>query len=436
MALTKASSGGIDSASREDTPASGPRQLHTTRLEIQGGDGVSRVVAYPGISVDQALRRSATQGLRVLRILPGNAVPMTMVSRQPDQRLSVPVGPKYSGFPLVLFSQELLALLDAGLNLTEALATLLAKERQGPAQALLAFILDNLREGKNFSDVLALRPNDFPEVYVATVRASERTGDLSKALGRYVAYQLQFDTLRKQLVAAAIYPSILVIVGGFVALFLLGYVVPKFSAVYDSSGRDMPWLSTVLLAFGQLIYQHWQYVAVSLASVMAGLVVWLRNPRGRMALLNMVLRLPALAVKAQEFRLARFYRAISLLLASGIALPRALSMVGGMLSPAQQQALAVTRSAVDQGQSFSDALQAAALLTPVARSLVKVGERSGQLADMLERAAKFHDDEFARWADWASRLLEPLLMVVMGLVIGAIVVLMYMPIFELAGSLQ
>ena len=436
MTLTKTLGSALDGVVRPRAAAPFPAQLHVTRLEIQGGDGLPRVVAYPGISVEQALRRSATQGLRVLRVLPIGAAAVAADPGRLAQPITTSMGSGKSVFPLVLFSQELLALLDAGLNLTEALATLLAKERQGPAQVVLAFILDNLREGKNFSDVLALRPHDFPEVYVATVRASERTGDLSKALGRYVAYQLQFDTLRKQLVSAAIYPSILLIVGGFVAWFLLGYVVPKFSAVYASSGRDMPWLSTVLLAFGQLIYQNWLYVAAGLASVLVGLVVWLRNPRGRMALLNTVLRLPALAAKAQEFRLARFYRAIGLLLASGIALPRALSMVGGMLSPVQQQALVVTRLAVDQGQSFSDALQAAALLTPVARSLVKVGERSGQLADMLERAASFHDDEFARWADWASRLLEPLLMVVMGVVIGAIVVLMYMPIFELAGSLQ
>jgi general secretion pathway protein F len=407
-----------------------------TRLQVQGADGRAHNVEYPGLSSEQAVRRAATQGLQVLAVLSSAQAQQPSLQQNHQHFLTGKAGQRPHSFPLVLFSQEMLALLEAGLNLTEALATLLSKERQLHTQAVLDYILRGLREGKNFSDVLATRPQDFPEVYVATVRASERTGDLPQALGRYITYQLQFETLRKKLISAAIYPAMLLIVGGFVALFLLGYVVPKFSAVYESSGRDMPWLSTVLLAFGKTIYQHWQIVLAAVVAVFVSLVLWLRNPRGRMALLNIVLRMPWLALKSQEFRLARFYRAVSLLLASGIALPRALTMVGGMLSPLQQQALAATRLAVDQGQSFSEALQQAELATPVARSLIKVGERSGQMADMLERAAKFHDEDFARWVDWASRLLEPLLMVVIGVVIGAIVVLMYMPIFELAGSLQ
>jgi general secretion pathway protein F len=339
-------------------------------------------------------------------------------------------------FPLVLFSQELLALLDAGLNLTEALGTLQAKERQPSVRALLSDVLEALREGRNFSDVLAAWPQHFPEVYVATVRASERTGDLPRALARYIAYELQFETIRKKLVSAAIYPAMLLLVGTFVTLFLLGYVVPKFAAVYESSGRDMPWLSTLLLSFGKFIHAHWQ---AALAGVLAGaaLLVWaVRQSRGRAWLLDRALRLPGLASKVDEFRLARFYRAVSLLLASGIALPRAMGMVAGLLGAGQQAGLAQARLSVEQGQSLSQALMAAGLASPVAESLVKVGERSGQLADMLERTARFQDEDFARWIDWASRLLEPVLMTLIGVVIGTVVVLMYMPIFELAGSLQ
>jgi general secretion pathway protein F len=111
-------------------------------------------------------------------------------------------------------------------------------------------------------------------------------------------------------------------------------------------------------------------------------------------------------------------------------------MVAGLLNSAQQQALARSRLAIEEGQPLSMALAAQGLSTPVADSLIKVGERSGQMAQMLERTASFADDEFSRWVDWASRLLEPILMTVIGVVIGAVVVLMYLPIFELAGSLQ
>ena len=396
------------------------------RLQVQAEGGRTQTVHYPGLSLEQARRRASSQGWRVVGV-------------ESESETSILVGSSggaKGNFSLLLFSQELLALLEAGLNLTEALATLQAKERQTRSREILSRILLGVREGRNYSDVLDMLPEHFPAVYVATVRASERTGDLPQSLRRYIAYQQQFDTLRKKLVSAAIYPVMLMIVGAFVALFLLGYVVPKFSAVYESSGRDMPWMSTVLLGFGKTIHAHGIWVLAGLVVLIAMLFLWLRNPRGRASLRDAVLRLPWLAEKTQEFRLARFYRAVSLLLASGVALPRALAMVGGMLSLPQQQALATARLSVDQGKNLSDALQAVDLITPVALSLIKVGERSGQMADMLERAAKFHDEDFARWVDWASRLLEPILMTVIGVVIGAIVVLMYMPIFELAGSLQ
>lgn len=414
----------LPTPSSSQSSANNAAPVNTLRLKVQGGDGRLQTLEFKDVTEAEAVRRATSRGFRVLSIA------MAMEAGGPTG------GYGRVEFPLVLFSQELLALLDAGLNLTEALATLHAKERHVMARAVLADVLLQLREGRNFSDVLAMAPQHFPQVYVATVRASERTGDLPQALARYIAYQLQFELLRKKLVSAAIYPVMLLVVGGFVLLFLLGYVVPRFSVVYESSGREMPWVSMLLLSFGKVIYNNWQIALVALIALISSLVWAISQPAGRVWLLGWVLRFPWLAAKADEFRLARFYRAVSLLLAAGISLPRAMGMVNGLLGPRQQTRLAKLRLAVENGQSLSGALVGADLASPVAESLIKVGERSGQMAEMLERTARFADDDFARWIDWASRLLEPVLMTIIGLVIGTVVVLMYMPIFELAGSLQ
>jgi general secretion pathway protein F len=399
-------------------------EAQTIHLRVEGADGQEQILEFNATTQAAALRKAAARGLRVLAVESASEInPATGVGSRVQ-------------FPLLLFSQELFSLLEAGLNLTEALSTLHAKEKQPMVRGVLSEILQYLREGKNFSDVLAVFPQYFPDVYVATVRASERTGDLPRALTRYIAYQVQFESIRKKLISTAIYPAMLLIVGGFVTLFLLGYVVPKFSSVYESAGRDIPLLSLMLLGFGKIIFHHWQWVIPGFLSIVAGLLWWISRPDSRKKLLNHVLKLPWLAEKSDEFRLSRFYRAVSLLLASGIALPRALSMVDGLLSPDQQPRIAQARLAVEQGQSLSNALIEADLASKVAESLIKVGERSGQLAEMLERTAQFHDEEFSRWVDWASRLLEPILMTIIGLVIGTVVVLMYMPIFDLAGSLQ
>lgn len=393
-------------------------------LQVQGPAG-SQALAIDAASEAEAIRAAVRGGWRVLAVDDGAA-----------QDAGVALRPGKQGLPLLQFSQELLALLEAGLNLGEAMATLHNKETRPGARSTLAAIVLTLQQGQSFSDTLAGFPDIFPDIYIATVHAAERSGNLPEALARFVAYQLQFDAIRKKLISAAIYPCMLLVVGGLVTLFLLGYVVPKFSVVYESSGREIPWMSQMLLGFGQTLAAHPLLCAGALAAAVGVVVFGIANRAMRMALVLRLLRLPVLADKAAEFRLARFYRALSLLLHAGIPLHKALAMVGPMLLPAQQEQLAQARRAVQEGMPFSTALEQAGMATPVAQSLLKVGENTGRLGDMLERSAKFHDEEFARWVDWASRLLEPLLMTIIGVVIGGVVVLMYMPIFELAGSLS
>ena len=390
------------------------------QLEVQGGAGAQarRTITIDAATEADAVRAALRQGWRVLAIA-GNSV----AASPPQAGL---LRGRAQPFPLLQFSQELLALLEAGLNLSEALATLHNKEDKPGARATLGEIRRALSQGRSFSESLADFPAIFPELYVSTVHAAERSGNLPEALARY----------RKKLVSAAIYPVMLLAVGTLVTLFLLGYVVPKFSAVYESSGRDIPWMSQILLGFGRSLAAHPWLCAGVLGAVVTGVVACAANAALRAQLVLLVLRLPVLAAKAAEFRLARFYRALSLLLHAGIPLSKALAMVAGMLMPAQQRQLAEVRRAVGEGLPFSTALDQQGLATPVAQSLLKVGENTGRLSDMLERSARFHDEEFARWVDWASRLLEPMLMTVIGVVIGGVVVLMYMPIFELAGSLS
>jgi general secretion pathway protein F len=341
-----------------------------------------------------------------------------------------------SSFPTLLFSQQLLALLESGLTLTEALKTLLAKGLNPGAQQTLMQLDAALAQGLNFSSALGQHPRAFPELYIATIRAAEQTGDLAQALTRYIAYQQQFDDIRKKLISAAIYPAMLLLVGGFVTLFLLGYVVPKFSMVYESAGRELPWMSSWLLYFGQFVHSYSISLALGFLIILLGGYVYLRSAAGRLVVHRVIAQLPWIAQQIQVFQLARFYRALSLLLTSGVALPQAMRMASGLLNGLAGKYLQSALAAVESGHALSQALAANRLSTPVANSLIKVGERSGQLARMLERTAKFHDDEFSRWVDWASRLLEPVLMVAIGLIIGTVVVLLYVPIFELAGSLQ
>lgn len=339
-------------------------------------------------------------------------------------------------FPLLLFNQELLALLRAGIPLAEAVSALAEKESRPAVRSVLGGLLQALREGRNLSSALAAAPQAFPSLYVAMIRAAERTSDLDRALARFIAHQQEEARLRDALVNAAIYPVLLIAAGGLVVLFLLGYVVPRFSHIYEDVGADLPWLSRLLLEWGQFVESHaLALVGAGLALIVIALVV-LRDPRVWAAAGRRMWQLPYVGERLRVFQLARFYRTVGMLLSGGIPVVTALGMVSGLLSPALQRGLMAAIDAIREGKSFSSTLAARGLTTPVALRMLEVGERAGNLGEMLTRAAEFHEEDTARQMEWLTRLFGPLLMLLIGCAIGLIVVLMYLPIFQLAESIR
>jgi len=229
---------------------------------------------------------------------------------------------------------------------------------------------------------------------------------------------------------------LLICVGTLVIAFLLAYVVPRFATVYADSGRDLPWMSQMLLNWGEMVEAHGGLIALGVAGLIAGIVLALAQPATRAALTRLAWRTPAIGEHLRTFELARFYRSLGMLLVGGIPIVSALGMVSSLLSAHLRAGATTAMDAMRRGESISAAFALGELTTPVAARLLRVGEKSGRMGEMMERIAIFHDEEMARWVDWFTRLFEPLLMVFIGLTIGLIVVLLYMPIFELAGSIE
>jgi len=339
-------------------------------------------------------------------------------------------------FPVALFSQELRALLGAGLPLVEAIDTLAQKEKRDESRAILLRVVTLLREGRPLSTALEEFPQAFSPLYVATVKAAEKTSDLAPALARYVAYSQQLDAVKKRMVNASIYPALLIAVGSLVGLFLLLYVVPRFGHIYQERGSDLPLFSRLLLSWGKAVDQNGPMTLGVIVAVVVCSIYLLRREEVRRALGDALWRLPSIGERLKVYQLARFYRTIGMLLRGGMPLPRALDMGAELLHPLLRDRLVEANRAISEGRGVSASLEAQGLVTPVALRMLAVGEKSGNMGEMLEQVAAFHDEELARWVDWFTRLFEPVLMAIIGLVIGAIVVLMYMPIFELAGNLR
>ena len=390
---------------------------------------------------------TAVKGSNDLLTLEVEAPDETSIGMHPDLRgyaileikplqFGLPRFKRASKFPVLQFSRELLALLKAGLSLTEVIDLLVAKEQNAANRKLLDSLRTSLYQGKSLSNALHAFPNIFSEFYVATISASERTGSLTEALDRYVRFQEQADVIKKRVVSASVYPALLLVVGALVSLFLMFYVVPRFSRVYEDIRGDLPFFSRLLLEWGRFATGH-AAVLIGGIVVFIGLAVYsLSQPNSRVWLMQTTQRIPAIGERVKLYQLSRLYRTLGMLLRSGIPMVTAIGMAKGLLAVELQNKLSSAGRDISEGVTASQAMDKHHLSTTVSSRMLRVGERSGQMGEMMERTAELMDEELTRWIDWFTKLFEPLLMAFIGIVIGLIVVLMYMPIFELASSVQ
>src|SRR5258706_1380969 len=339
-------------------------------------------------------------------------------------------------FKTSVFSMELVWLREAGMTLVEGPQSPAEKDVAGERQQVLGSLVASIHRGEPFSRAVAALPKHFSPLYVATVKASERTGNVKEALSRYIAYQEELERVRKKVVSASIYPAILMIVGMLVLGFLMFYVVPRFAQVYEDMSHSLPFFSRLLLSFGSFVGKH-GFFLFSAFILGAGSLAWaLSRPYVRSAVMHRIWRLPVLGERMKTYQLARLYRTAGMLMRAGIPAVRALEMVQDLLASHMRAQLARARALIEEGHAMSAALGTAGLATPVAARMMAVGERGGDMGRMLGEIARFHDDEVARFVDWFTRAFEPVLMAVLGVAIGFVVVLMDMPIFELAGNIQ
>ena len=339
-------------------------------------------------------------------------------------------------FPLRLFSHELAVLLAAGLPLLEGIVTLREKETSAGVVAALDAVIARLRDGERFSAALAARPEAFDPLFVAIVASAEKTGQLEAALRSHAVYLAWVEDLRGKLLNACIYPALLVVAGGSVLLFLLVFVVPRFASLLDGLDGNVPMASRLLIDLGAITGAYpWATIAFGSLLLAAPWLAW-RLPSVRALVERLLWRLPVLGGKLRLLALARLYRTLGMLLEAGVPMVSALGIARAVAGERLGPALDRVRAAVSRGDRFSASLEREQLSTPVSVRMVRVGERSGETGAMLGQAAAFYDDELTRLSEVVTRLVNPVLMLLMGGVIGTVIVLMYLPIFQLVEQVQ
>jgi general secretion pathway protein F len=374
-----------------------------------------------------ASSRASRGGAQVLACTP---------AAEPAARPGVALTRRAPGLDLAAFAHELASLLAAGLSVLQSLQTLATAAHGSAVGSDLALVAQRVTEGLTLSAAMDLQGARFPALLVATIRASEQTGNLAEALQRYAEHQQRVRALRDKVVGAAIYPALLLVLGSSVVLFLLLVVVPRFATLIESTRQELPWTSKLLMSWGHGVADHQLPAVLLVSGLLIALGLGARQLVRSGGRASWVQALPILGPLIREFRHTQLYRTTGMLVQGGIPLPKALSLCDMLLSHDDRSRLLRALELIREGLTLSDALQDTGIADPVSTGMLSVAERSGDLAAILERIALFKESRLQRSVDWASRLVEPALMVVIGLVIGAIVVLMYLPIFDLASSLQ
>ncbi|GAB6404825.1 type II secretion system F family protein [Pseudomonas sp. MHK4] len=356
-----------------------------------------------------------------------------IISVQARRQLKLPS--RRTKFALGLFIQELVVLLDAGLVLVEAVETLRDKAEPGVNRQVMSELLESMYQGNALSRAMQLKPQTFPSLLIATVASSEHSGQLSVALRRYHHFEAHLETVKKRVSGALMYPLVVLSVGALVLLFLLFFVIPRFASVFDAVA-DLPATARFMVWWGALVQARGMELMLGTLAAVAGLVLLLRSAAFKQRAAALFWKIPSLGAQRTLFILARFYRTAGMLLMGGMPVVTAIELSGALLPGERQGSLHQAITDIQAGQPLSTSLARHQLTTAVAERLLRVGEQSGELAAMCERIAQFHDEALERAIELFSKVFEPLLMLVVGGLIGLIVFMLYMPIFELAGSIQ
>ncbi|WP_411391368.1 type II secretion system F family protein [Pseudomonas sp. MPB23] len=356
-----------------------------------------------------------------------------VISLQARRQLRLPG--RRARFALGLFIQELVVLLDAGLVLVEAVETLRDKAAPGINRQVMSDLLASMYQGHSLSKALQLKPEVFPSLLIATVASSEHSGQLSVALRRYHHFEAHLEAVKKRVSGALMYPMVVLSVGALILVFLLFFVIPRFAAVFDAVA-DLPATARLMVWWGDLVHTQGNALLIGLVLAVIGLVLLVRSAAFKQRAARLLWAIPSLGAQRTLFILARFYRTAGMLLMGGMPVVTAVALSGALLPAERQADLRHAMTDIQAGQPLSTSLARHRLTTAVAERLLRVGEQSGELAAMCERIAQFHDEALERAIELFSKVFEPLLMLVVGGLIGLIVFMLYMPIFELAGSIQ
>ncbi len=347
-----------------------------------------------------------------------------------------PKGQKINVEKFLIFNQQFVTLIRAGLPILKALDLLSERLTDPKLSKHISGVREEIRNGALLSDAFA-RQGVFPPIYVTTVLAGERSGSLGEVLERFITYQKLALSVRKKLLVSLLYPAVLVFLVVCLVVFLVTYVVPNFAVLYATMDAQLPAPTRMLIAIGTTARN---YVLLGFAAIVAGILgfrYWSRTPAGGERVDRFLLKIPVAGEVWLKYQVAQFSRVLGTLLIGGIPLLQALDTAADSLgTQVLKKVLADAVKLVREGQALSQSLRKTKIFPSLSLDMIEVGESTGALPQMLTSVAEFYEEDVSNSVTAALSLIEPVIMIVMGIFVAFVLISLYLPIFSLADSVH
>ncbi len=335
----------------------------------------------------------------------------------------------------LLFNQEFSALIRAGLPIVSSLEILLERRKNETFRNALQDIRDRVKSGEALSEAFAAQGELFPPLYASTLASGERSGELASVLTRFIAYWHNLLKIKRTVVSALIYPVILMCLGIGLISLLIFFILPKFSTFLEEMGADLPLISRIPIGIAEFCTANWQIMLVVLISLVVAFFLWRRTPGGRLALDRFKMRIPLIGTVVRNYAQNRFTRTLATLQAGGIPLVSSLELSAQAVgNRVYEAALLEVAENVRRGQSLWESLDETDLMTDITVQMIKVGESTGMLVEMLTNCSDFVDEEIDAQLQRLVSLVEPLMLIFMAVLVGFMLMAVYMPLIQAYGA--
>jgi type IV pilus assembly protein PilC len=338
---------------------------------------------------------------------------------------------------LLIFAQELAALLKAGLPLLQSLDVMLERQRDPLLRQSLGSVREKVKSGTALSDAFRAEGDLYPPIFAASLVAGERSGNLDSVLRRFSQHLRLNQSLRKKAISAAVYPAVLLcMMAGLVALMLL-FVIPQFQSFFEGLGSELPLPTRILMATATTLRANILWIVLGLGMLLVAGLYWVRREGSGIAIDRALLSLPYLGPLMRMYATSQLMRTLSTLLAGGLPLVNALEVAAASIgNRAMAQAVGGATGKIREGASLTTALESTGMLEALPLEMVKVGEQTGALGDMLNAIADFYDEDLDTRMATVLALVEPVLLVLMAFVVAAMLLAFYLPMFQAIQAVQ